>query len=99
MNSTFPIVNAADIPHDKGSPSASCDDDSLDPTKAFGKIIVCQEPYGETDGYLAGLGAVGLVSVNTDDQSVQFLPILPTAYVNGNTSDGDKIYKFLNSTR
>lgn len=83
--------------------SLKCEDGTLDPKKAKGKILVCLRGVNARvdKGQQALLaGAVGMVLSNDEDTGNEILAdahVLPATHIN--FSDGVSLYRYINSTK
>ena len=79
--------------------SKQCYDESLDPEKVKGKIVVCLEqiPLGIFEGLqAASAGTAGMILVNNGQIVYDFMAyphVLPTSHVN--YTDGEYVYSYL----
>lgn len=83
--------------------SLECEDGTLDPKKAKGKILVCLRGVNaRVDKGQAALvaGAVGMVLANNEDTGNEIIAdahLLPATHIN--FSNGVSVYRYINSTK
>ncbi|XP_065864088.1 subtilisin-like protease SBT5.4 [Euphorbia lathyris] len=101
----YPLINAADVPAPASNTADAvlCKDNSLDPSKVGGKIVVCFR--GANDRVAKGIeaaraGAVGMILANDELSGDALLAdphFLPATHVSYNF--GQLVYKYINSTK
>ncbi|XP_031284041.1 subtilisin-like protease SBT5.3 isoform X1 [Pistacia vera] len=104
-NEFFPIISAADAKAANASilDALECQDGTLDPKKAKGKILVCLRGVNARvdKGQQALLaGAVGIVLANNEDTANDIIAdahVLPATHIN--FSNGVSVYRYINSTK
>ncbi|XP_058733997.1 subtilisin-like protease SBT5.4 [Vicia villosa] len=104
-NKLYPLISGADAKFDKGLniDTSLCPEDSLDPEKVKGKILVCLR--GETARVDKGVqasrvGAIGMILVNDEASAngvIADAHVLPATNVG--FSDGNAIYIYMNYTK
>eukprot|EP01018_Ginkgo_biloba_P000032 Gb_20397 [translate_table: standard] len=100
---TYPIVFGGDIPSPKSSKSSAgrCTFDSLDATKAKGKIVLCLQDIGDASRKSKSLsvqsaGGVGMIIA---DDTNKFMPNIYTlSATQVSKKSGMEIHAYINST-
>lgn len=84
--------------------SELCENRSLDPKKAKGKILVCRRSGKDRvnkDGVASSVGAIGVILVNNAGFSTNDLlvdaQVIPSSNVN--LEDGSNILNYINQTK
>ncbi|GMH12554.1 hypothetical protein Nepgr_014395 [Nepenthes gracilis] len=101
----FPLMKATDAKLASASLASAllCEDETLDPKKAKGKIIVCLRGINarvDKGMQCALAGAVGMVLANDQDNGNELIAdahFLPASHIN--YSDGVYVYSYINSTK
>ncbi|GMH30464.1 hypothetical protein Nepgr_032307 [Nepenthes gracilis] len=101
----FPLMKATDAKLASASLASAllCEDETLDPKKAKGKIIVCLRGINarvDKGMQCALAGAVGMVLANDQDNGNELIAdahFLPASHIN--YSDGVYVYSNINSTK
>ncbi|KAL5798166.1 hypothetical protein ACOSQ2_002986 [Xanthoceras sorbifolium] len=104
-NKYFPLISAADAkgPNATTEDALLCEDGTLDPKKANGKIVVCLRGVNsrvEKGEQAALAGAVGMVLANNNDTGNEVVAdphLLPASHINYN--DGVAVFSYIKSTK
>ncbi|XAR63130.1 Cucumisin [Bertholletia excelsa] len=95
----YPLVNGEDVAKSSASREGarSCFEDSMDPRKVKGKIVLCRLEMWGVDSFVKGLGGIGTIIESEVMLDVAQIYMAPSTMVN--TTVGETVRKYANSTR
>ncbi|XP_058734006.1 subtilisin-like protease SBT5.3 [Vicia villosa] len=104
-NKLYPLITGADASLGvSGIDAQLCENGTLDPKKAKGKILVCRRSGKDRvnkDGVASSVGAIGVILVNNAGFSTNDLladaQVIPSSNVN--LEDGSNILNYINQTK
>ncbi|GAB2272206.1 hypothetical protein Dimus_007026 [Dionaea muscipula] len=94
----YPLTSGALAANNSSEPylnASACDEDSLDPRKVKGKIVLC---FGSSDRTIFLLGGQGLINALDDvNDNIAFTTIFPEITIGSKT--GQQILNYINSSK